>query len=502
MPLEQSLHERETLLNEAERLAHLGSWVWDMASDAVQWSAELYRIFGIDTLQAPTSQAFYAAVHPEDVDHVRAAAARTVASHVPEPLDFRVVRPDGATRHVHMECAFLEGVRMVGTILDVTERVTMERRLHDAHKMEALGALAGGVAHDFNNYLHVVLGNVEYLLKRVEKGSETEECLVQIREAASRGEHLTRQLLLFGRRRLPDPEVLSIEAMLDAAMPMIGTLVGDHVRVRRVKATSDARVNIAPGVIEQVVLNLVLNARDAMPDGGRVTIDVDTVSLHDDVPGAGESALADGRYVVLAVEDEGNGIPPDVLPHIFEPFYTTKSPGRGTGLGLATAQGLITHAGGTIRAETTLGRGTTFRVLLPLVRPLRSPTRRKPRTTARCAILVVDDQADVRRLIRLVLEEERFEVLEAEDGAEALRTLGLRPDVRLVLCDLSMPAMSGPELMTRLARERSELPVVLMGGVVDSSAAGLSERVLTKPFRRNDLLAAIDHALAPPAKTA
>jgi two-component system cell cycle sensor histidine kinase/response regulator CckA len=497
-PFGEGLHEREALLSMAERIVHLGSWMWDTATNTIYWSDELYRIFGLDPGTTLTTDTFFGGVHPDDVEHVRVVATRAMENVRAEPIDFRIVRPDGVVRQAHMEAAIVReegGLRFVGTVLDVTERVAIDQRLRDAQKMEAIGILAGGVAHDFNNYLHVILGNVDLMIGRIAEATELEDGLVQIREAASRAAHLTRQLLLLGHRELPEPRVLSLDAMLDDAMPMLGTLVGDRIRIRRVRAGVDLRVLIGPGAIEQVVLNLALNARDAMPRGGRVTFDLDTIDIGPGDALPTEPALACGRYAVLAVEDEGCGISDEVLPRIFEPFYTTKDVGKGTGLGLATAYGIVTHAGGAIRVTTTPGRGTTFRVLLPLVSTPATSAPRRPRPVACGCVLVVEDQPEVRRLVRLILEEERFEVVEAEDGADALRVLGGRPDVQLVLSDISMPKMTGRELTQRLARDRPELPVVLMGGVVDSNVAGLVARVLTKPFRREELVRAIDEAL-------
>lgn len=488
-PFGEGLREREALLSEAERIVHLGSWMWDTVTDTIRWSDELFRIFGLPADTTLDQRTFFDHIHKDDVERVRAEAARTLETHEARAIDFRIVRQDDSVRDVHMDAVVVRstaGLRLVGTVLDVTERREMEARLYHAQKMEAIGTLAGGVAHDFNNYLHVILGNVDIMLGRVADPREMEDGLVQIREAASRAQHLTRQLLLLGRQKVARPAVVSLDAVLDDAMPMLGTLVGDRIRIRRIRAASELRVRIDPASLEQVVLNLALNARDAMPRGGRLTFDPDTIDVEED------ETLAPGRYVVLSIEDEGSGISAAVLPRIFEPFYTTKAPGRGTGLGLPTAFAIVAEAGGSIRVETRAGAGSTFRILLPLVTDGVSARTRRRGLASAGTVLLVDDQPDVRRLVRLILEDERFDVLEAEDGVDAVRLLGMHADVSLIVSDVSMPKMTGRELAQRLARERPELPVILMGGVIDSSVSGSSAHVLGKPFRREDLVAAIE----------
>jgi PAS domain S-box-containing protein len=505
VPFGEGIREREALLVEAERIVHLGSWMWDVATSTIRWSDELYRIFGVPIGTLPTQELFFGGIHEADRERVATVATRALERRTPEAIAFRVVRPDGSVRDVQMEAAFVDDpaghTRMVGTVLDVTDRLALEARLRQSQKLEAIGTLAGGVAHDFNNYLQVVLGSVDLLARHAARGSDLEEGLAAIREAATRAQHLTRQLLLLGRRRVPEPEELSLDGALDAAMPMLTTLVGDRIRIRRVRASSDLRVRIDPGALEQVVLNLAMNARDAMPRGGRVTFDLDTIDVTADEPaseGPNEGTLAPGRYAVISVEDEGVGIPAAALPHIFEPFYTTKADGQGTGLGLATVHGIVSAAGGAIRVTSSSERGTTMRVLLPLV-PHTPKSDRPAPVPMRGALLLAEDQPDVRRLVRTILEQEGYEVVEAVDGLDALRWLDLRRDVRIVLSDVSMPKMTGRDLALKLAQTHPRLPVVLMGGVIDSNVAGLAARVLPKPFRREELVAALDDALAPRA---
>ncbi|MBN8615953.1 MAG: response regulator [Deltaproteobacteria bacterium] len=506
----EGLREREALLSEAERIVHLGCWMWDTSTGAIRWSDELFRIFGLSPGSlALTPETFFDRIHPEDVARVREAGARMLASRTTEAIDFRIVRSDGTARRVHMESALLDadpGLRLVGTVLDVTERLAMEERLQHAQKMEALGTLASGVAHDFNNYLQVVFGHLDLVALRT-LDSDVRGSVGQIRDAAERCRRLTRQLLVFGRagsaqhgRGEPDePEVVSIDPLLDQASPIFAALLGDRIRLRRVRAEEDVRVACERGGLEQLVLNLLVNARDAMPDGGRITIDLSTRDV-----GAGHATLARGRYAVLAIEDEGGGIAPEHLPRIFEPFFSTKglatgpSGGSGTGLGLAVVHGIVTRHHGAIEVESVPGRSATFRVLLPIAgRPTRATESQRPTPpmVARGLVLVVEDQDAVRSLVRTLLTSEGFAVLEAVDGLAALELLRHRADVDLVLSDIAMPRMTGVELVRETQRERPSLPVVLMGGVVDSNVAGIEVEVLHKPFGRDELLRVVSKAL-------
>ncbi len=486
------LREREALLSEAERIVSLGCWMWDPATDAVRWSDGMYRLLGVDpSRERPSSGAFYRSVHPDDVARVRESSPRSQDTGAHPPLDFRLVRPDGTVRHVHMEGTTLASGRLVGSLLDVTERHEIDHRLRQSQKMEAIGTLAGGIAHDFNNYLQVIFGNLDLLASARLAPLDRELALVQIREAAERSQRLTRQLLVFSRRRVAEPEVVALDQLLDQSWPIYETLVGDRIRLRRIRNGDGVRVRIDRGALEQVVLNLVVNARDAMSDGGRVIVELDVVEVLEE-----RGALRRGRYAVLTVEDNGSGIAPEVMPRIFEPFFTTKSLGKGTGLGLATAHGIVTHAGGSIDVDSTVGKGTLVRVMLPLesAAPV-SAAPPLPLEPARGRVLVVEDQPQVRMLVRRQLESAGYQVFEAEHGLDALRVLGERSDVDLVLSDVSMPRMTGPDLARRLADERPALPVILMAGMVDSNVAGISTTLLYKPFLREDLLRAVGSAL-------
>ncbi|MFO0696910.1 MAG: ATP-binding protein [Polyangiales bacterium] len=491
--LRVALVERERLLREAERIVHLGSWVWHPATEAIRWSDELYRIFGREPQsERPTVEGFFGAIHPDDVERVREVAGRGLASGSPEPVDFRVVRADGTVRDVHMEAAVVgsgEGMRFVGTVLDVTDALELERRLRHTQKMEALGTLAGGVAHDFNNYLQVIVGYADRIATDPSRLEGVIRSIAHIRDAAGRCERLTRQLLAFGRHSTFSPELVELDELVDELVLMLEPSLGERIVVRRARSGTPALVAADRASIEQAVVNLVVNARDAMPDGGFLTIETGST-----VVGPEETALPPGRYVTLTVGDEGVGIPPHILPRIFEPFFSTKPKGRGTGLGLSSAYGIVEQSGGTIRVESRPGEGTRFRVYLPHAEgiPSRAGIAAPP---TRGTILVVEDQPDVRELVRMQLEDAGYRVLEAEHGRAALAVVDEHRRIDLVLTDVVMPELSGPGLARELVGLRPDLPILFMSGYADPTDELLSGPLLKKPFPREELLEALAERL-------
>lgn len=484
--LEEEISHRELLLTEAERIVHLGSWLWDTGTNAIRWSDELYRIYGLAPRSIePSVELFFGGIHPEDIELVRTVTQRGLATAAPEPVDFRIVRPDSSVRHVHMEAALVkraDSMLLVGSVLDVTERLELESRLRHSQKMEAIGTLAGGVAHDYNNYLQVIVGHVGLLLGGGQLDARTRTSLDQILDAARRCQRLTQQLLIFSRRNVLLKQAVDLDVLVDQIEPMLETLVGDGVRIRRFRSREPVRVECDAGSIEQVLLNLAANARDAMPRGGRLTIETDIAVVHEDT-----EKLRRGRYARITVEDEGVGIEPSMLTRIFEPYFTTKSSGHGTGFGLAMAWGIVEQNAGTILVESEPTRGAVFRVLLPLVEQRPSAVPKSDPVPGK-TVLVVEDQAQVRSLVRFILQSEGYRVLEAEHGRDALRVLRDHPEVALVLSDVSMPEMTGTELVRALASENRSLPVVLMSGFLDASHEELAVPLLRKPFERDQLL--------------
>ncbi len=401
-------------------------------------------------------------------------------------------------------------VRVWGTQRDVTERRVLEEQLRQAQKLEAVGRLAGGIAHDFNNILTAILGTSDLMLDDLPPEHPVREDVQEVRKAALRAAELTRQLLAYSRRQVLAPNRIDLNAVVAGVEPMLRRLIGADVELVTALAGDLPAVKADPGQIEQVVLNLVVNARDAMPQGGQVRIATAVVDL---APASPErpAALAPGRYVQLAVTDSGVGMGPEIRAHLFEPFFTTKEIGKGTGLGLATVYGIVDQSGGTITVDTAPGRGTTMRILLPPAaaspaegRPVGAPAG--PGNAAGQTILLVEDEDAVRALARRALEGAGYRVLTAANGAEALAVAADHPVAPgLLLTDLVMPGMSGREVARQVTERWPDLAVLYMSGYSDDVALrqDLDQPLLRKPFDIDTLLRHVGQALAgPPAPDA
>lgn len=345
-----------------------------------------------------------------------------------------------------------------------------EEQLLRAQKLESLGTLAGGVAHDFNNILTVISGYATLLLRKTEPDSPAATDLSRVREAVRRGASLTQQLLSFSRKQVLQPKVIDLNAIVSDVETMLVRLIGEDIEVRTVMDPALGRVKADPGQIEQVLINLAVNARDAMPQGGVLTVETTNVELTEQ-SGAPSRALRSGPYVLLTVSDTGTGMNAATLARVFEPFFTTKEVGKGTGLGLATAYGIVKQSGGDIVVESTPDQGTTFRIYIPHVEELASPNDdvedlSDPAGTE--TILVAEDEDDVRRLVVRVLEDYGYRVYARGGGEEALRFAEETDEtIDLLLTDVVMPRMSGKELSDALETLRPGIRVLFMSGYTD-----------------------------------
>lgn len=349
------------------------------------------------------------------------------------------------------------------------ERKLLENQLRQAQKMEVVGRLAGGVAHDFNNVLGVVIGYSEILLDACGGDERYAPRLEEIRKAAQRGASLTRQLLAFSRQQVLEPKVLDLNGLIADLKGMLARLIGEDIEIATTLREGLEPVIADPGQIEQVVVNLVINARDAMPQGGRITIETSNVEL-DPQHASQDFPVVPGRYVLLAVADTGTGMDEETKARVFEPFFTTKEPGKGTGLGLSTAYGIVKQSGGYIWVYSEPGRGSCFKVYLPQVKaksavspsaPLRDPKSFHGSET----ILLVEDETPLRRMTCEMLQCHGYTVLEAGNAARALELAEGHPgSIHLLLTDVVMPGMSGSELAKKLASLRPGMKVLFMSG--------------------------------------
>jgi len=400
----------------------------------------------------------------------------------------------------------------VGTLVDVTVRKDLEAQLTQAQKMEAVGRLAGGVAHDFNNLTTAILGYSELMLRRLGPDDPLRRHVAEVTRAAERAAALTRQLLAFSRKQLLQPKVLDVAEVLEHSRGLLERLIGEDVELVTRGEPGVGRVRADPVQLDQVILNLAVNARDAMPRGGRLVLEASNADLDEDYAHE-HVTVRPGRYVMLAVSDTGHGMDKETQQRIFEPFFTTKEVGKGTGLGLSTVYGIVQQSGGYVWVYSEVGRGTTFKIYLPRVEdeadrppPVAEPPAARAITSG--LVLLVEDEASVRELLRELLETAGYSVLEASRPGEALRIAQARAEpIQLLITDVVMPEMTGPELARRLAEMRPGLRMLFLSGytegvVVDKGLLGEGAHFLQKPFTGEVLEAKVREVLDAAARAA
>ena len=473
-------------------------------------------LYGIPPAGLTNPSFWFDRVHPDDLKNVVVPAFQGLARLRSATIEFRYQTSRGIYRwhrarlYPRRESDGL--IHVDGIETDVTERVALEEQLRHAQKLEAVGQLAGGVAHDFNNILTAVLGYSDLLLNRLSADDPNRHAVEEIHRGGKRAASLTRQLLTFSRRSPVQPRIVDLNGSVENLLPMLERLAGEDIEFQLNLSPAIGRVRVDPSQFEQIVVNLVVNARDAMPEGGILRLTTEGVSLTE-AEMRGMPDVAPGRFVLLRVADTGIGIAADVMEHMFEPFYTTKEPGRGTGLGLATVYGIVRQHRGLVRARSEEGKGAEFEVLIPedtQEEPIQNTTTREsPIPVGRETVLLVEDDASLLALGREILEELGYTVLAAPDGPHALRVFEERGGaIDILVTDVVMPGMGGRELAARAVARKPDLRVLYVSGYTRDSTLlrgiqGLELAFLEKPYTPFFLARKIREVLdAPPAPVA
>jgi len=499
---EEALRESAVELKEAQHVAQLGSWSWIVMSDTATWSEELYNIFGRDpelpAVSYKDQSGFYTA---ESWTLLDKTVKQTLESGEPYELELEVLRTDGTTRRILTRGAAIRDqngrvIRLHGTAQDITEQKRLEAQFIQAQKMEAVGVLAGGVAHDFNNLLTVINGYSDFLLNDLASDDPKRDDLEQIKRAGQRAASLTSQLLAFSRKQVLQPRILELNDAILEASTILGRLIGEDIGLVVVPQPGLGLVKADPGQVQQIIMNLAVNARDAMPQGGKLTIEAANVDVDQNYVRR-HPAGSVGRYVMLAISDNGMGMDAETQSHIFEPFFTTKGPHKGTGLGLSTVYGIVKQSDGFIWVYSELGKGTTFKIYLPRVEgevsEFASYGMEELSLQGNETVLLAEDEPSMRTLAARILRAQGYTAIEASNGEEAVRIAQEFPgEIHLVLTDVVMPEMSGSTMVSRLEAARPGIKVLFVSGyptsaIVHHGVLDPNVAFLPKPFTADAL---------------
>jgi PAS domain S-box-containing protein len=517
---DRELRQSQLHLALAQQVASIGSAAIDFRTGKWDWSDETYRIYGVERGHfKPSFEGLATLVHPDDRDELLSKPALARIGITPPPIEYRIRRPDGAERILRREAALVRGnsgevLGIVGTVQDVTDLRAAERekdflqaQLRQAQRLEAVGQITGGVAHDFNNLLTVILGNAAVIERHLTENATLRELAELTRMAAERGAELTRQLLAFSRQQPLDPKPVDIDQLVSGMKKLLQRVLGERINISTSYGPGLWRALIDASQLENALLNLSVNARDAMPDGGRLTIETKNVTL-DEICVSGELLLGAepsetlaGQYVLISVSDTGVGMDEATRLKAFDPFFTTKDVGKGSGLGLSMVYGFVKQSKGHVRIRSNPGHGTAIELYLPKVDEntigVESREDETPVLGGAEKILVVEDDELVRRQVTSQLKDLGYNVTSAKDGVEALNALRKPEHFDMLFTDVVMPrGINGWELADEAAKLRPRLPVLFASGYAESAVARRGRldpgsNLLHKPYRRHELAAKI-----------
>ena len=489
---EASLRETDARLELAQTAAGITIWEWEPETGRSDYTPEFCSLYGLPPGTPPIGyDEWLEFVHPDDRDRVIEDLEAAIAGQRPYDTEYRVVWRDGSVHWIASRGRVVPAEpgrpsRMIGVNFDVTRRREAELQLRQLDRLETVSRLAGGVAHEANNQMTVVAGAAAFILRRPDLPEAVRQDAEHIRQAAERTAAITQQLLAFSRRQVLQPRVVDLNASIRGFEAIVRRTVGEDVRLLLDLAPTVGQVRIDEGQLQQVLLNLSLNARDAMPSGGTLTLQTRELQLEGPASDTHGVRVRPGRYVELCVRDTGVGMDAQTLAHMFEPFFTTKGVGRGTGLGLSTVYGIVKQSNGYVFVESAEGQGTTIRILLPEADDRLAPHPRARGTDAAGSgevVLVVDDEPVVRAMMSRSLRDAGYEVIEAEDGPSALALAGNRAGpIHVLVTDLAMPGMRGRELARALAKLAPAARVLFVSGFAGDEVERLGLLEAGRPF--------------------
>ncbi len=508
--VEEELNYRNHLFHVITELAKIGVWNYDIATDNASCSPETYEIIGIENGSPINRERFVACLAPEEREPCLQMIMKAVSNRFSFEDERRIIQPSGEVRWISGRGWAIysddgEPTRLEGVVMDITDRKKLEFQFRESQKMEGIGRLAGGIAHDFNNLLTVILGHAELMKRDTDSDHPLFGSMQTIETAALRAADLTRQLLTFARRQNTNPRLINLNDLLNNMTSMMYPLLGEKIMFVVHPASNLWKVMADENQIERVMVNMAVNARDAMPHGGKFIVETQNVTL-DPLLFEEKGDIAPGDYVMVSITDSGIGMSQEVKQRVFEPFFTTKGVGKGTGLGLATCYGIVQQHGGYIHVYSELGVGTSFHIYLPRARgSVKEEGENGSLSTLHgrmsATILVVEDEEMVRKLMCSQLKAYGYHVIGVGDGEEALRVAqDQADDIDLMITDIQMPVMDGQELVERMCKLKTDMKVVFVSGynedsMISDGELALNYPLLPKPFNASDLLRVVEGEL-------